>query len=76
MLVVSYIEKTEGVNLDGDEEDILMRECQSIVNNYPNNFCAEFLQERLSRYNPLLIEEDYVQLSKEYIDFRNSVEKV
>lgn len=44
MLVVSYIERTEGVKLDGDEEDILMRECQSIVNNYPNNFCAEFLQ--------------------------------
>jgi len=76
MLVVSYIEKTEGVKLENEENDILMRECQSIVNNYPNNFCSEFLQERLSKYNPLLIGEDYVQLSKEHIDFRNSVEKV
>ena len=76
MFVVAHIGKMEDVELKLDENDDLMRECKSIVENYPNNIGAEFIQERLSKYNLLLIKEDYVQITKEYIDFSTSMEKL
>lgn len=74
--IVGCFYANEGLIMENKEEKSELAECLSILRNHGNNLTQEFLEERLSSYNSLLVQDDYGRVIGDYWNFVSSIDSL
>ena len=74
--IVGCFYVNEGLIMQSKEEKSELSECIGILRNQSNNITQEFLEERLSSHNPLLVQDDYGRVIGDYWDFVRSIDSL
>lgn len=74
--IVGRFYVNEGLIMQSKEEKSELSECIGILRNHSNNITQEFLEERLSSHNPLLVQDDYGRVIGDYWDFVRSIDSL